>query len=74
MKPDNERDLAHEADMRALRREQLEADCGGEMADDFDDDGGDPYFDDECDYCQGTGTDKWCDDILPCPDCLGERY
>lgn len=29
-----ERDLAHEADMEQLRREQLEADCGGEMADD----------------------------------------
>ena len=32
-----DRDLAHEADMRALRREQLAADCGGEMADDADD-------------------------------------
>lgn len=30
-------DPAHEADMRALRKEQLEADCGGEMADDYDD-------------------------------------
>lgn len=29
-----ERDLAHEADMEALRREQLDADCGGgDMAD-----------------------------------------
>lgn len=27
-------DLAHEADMRALCKAQLEADCGGDMADD----------------------------------------
>lgn len=35
-----ERDLAHEADMRALQRRQLEADCGGDMADDDEDDWG----------------------------------
>jgi len=28
-----ERDLAHERDMEMLRREQLAADCGGDMAD-----------------------------------------
>jgi hypothetical protein len=46
----DERDLAHEADMRELMREQLEADCGGEMADEPDDEDdfmGDP---DEYDY------------------------
>jgi hypothetical protein len=32
----DERDLAHEADMRELMREQFEADCGGEMADELD--------------------------------------
>lgn len=66
---DNDRDLAHEADMRALQKEQLIADCS-------DDDGiaeYDSYFDEECDYCQGTGTDKWCDDILECPVCHGMR-
>jgi len=30
-------DPAHEADMAQLRKEQLEADCGGEMADEDDD-------------------------------------
>lgn len=47
----DERDLAHEADMRKLYREQLEADCGGEMADEPDDEDdfmGDPdEYDDD---------------------------
>ena len=65
---DNERDLAHEADMRALRKEQWIADCSDEDGEEYD-----SYFDDDCDYCQDTGTDKWCDDILPCPVCQGMR-
>lgn len=36
-------DPAHDADMRELRKEQLEADCGGDMADDI-------PFDDDWDY------------------------
>lgn len=27
--------------------------------------------DNTCDYCEGTGGDKWCDNILPCPKCGG---
>lgn len=44
---DYENDLAHEADMRELRREQLEADCGGDMSDDYDDDMGYPGWDED---------------------------
>lgn len=31
-----QQDAAHDTDMNALRKEQLAADCGGDMADDFD--------------------------------------
>ena len=34
-------DAAHEADMHELRKEQLEADCGGDMAEEYDE----PDFD-----------------------------
>lgn len=59
MTQDNDRDLAHEADMRALRREQLEADCGGEMADPYPEDD-DPYFDEEFDYYDSSGSIVFC--------------
>jgi hypothetical protein len=74
-----ERDLAHEADMRALMRQQLEADCGGEMADDSEEDFmGDPdeydeHEDHDCPQCWGDGRDPDCDYLLPCPVCQCEQ-
>lgn len=66
-----DRDLAHEADMRALRREQLEADCGGEMADPV---GASDYdYGEPCSHCNDDGRDPWCDYLLPCPVCQGEQ-
>lgn len=41
--PDQSYDAGHEEDMRILRKEQLEADCGGDMADE-------PFLDDDRDY------------------------
>ncbi len=54
---DEERDLAHEHDMEMLRREQLEADCGGDMADDWDDDD----YEDEAEDIYDPLYDSWYD-------------
>ena len=78
-----ERDLAHEADMERLRREQLRAEFGPEDAathraeiearaawmEGADlDDGSD---DDVCERCGGDGMDPWNDYLLECPECNG---
>jgi hypothetical protein len=86
---DDERDLAHEADMERLRREQLRADISPEEAaeecaeieareaylDDYDDLMGDPdeYDMDVCSHCHDDGRDPDCDYLLPCPVCQGEQ-
>jgi hypothetical protein len=56
---DASRDLAHEHDMEILRREQLRADCDGEMADDETPDSYDHWPDPSDDeYCMGD-PDEW---------------
>ena len=79
----DERDLAHEADMRALMRQQLRDNISPEEAEaelaDRDaeqemwDDSG--WWDDEpvCLHCWDDGTDPDCDHLLPCPVCQGEQ-
>lgn len=67
-----ERDLAHEADMERLRKEQL-------AAEDFSDEEsmGDPdeydYDEAVCARCRGDGMDPWNDYLFECPDCQGRQ-
>ena len=69
-----ERDLAHEADMERLQREQLRADVGPEDGDDL---LGDPdeydYDEPVCARCHGDGMDPWNDYLLDCPECQGRQ-
>ena len=52
---------------RADRRTQAEWLAGADL-----DDG--RFEEDEvCPECDGLGTDKWCDHLLPCPLCQGEQ-
>lgn len=72
MSEPEERDLAHEADMERLRREQL-------RAEDFDGEEllGDPdeydYDEPECERCHGDGMDPWNDYLFECPNCQGRQ-
>jgi hypothetical protein len=81
----DERDLAHEADMRALMRQQLrdnispeeaeaelaDRDAEQELGDeDFMGDPDEHYF---CPRCRDDGMDPDCDYLLPCPVCQGEQ-
>ncbi len=73
-----ERDLAHEADMRALMRQQLRDNISPEeAAEECDEFLGDPdEYDEEdfvCERCRGDGMDPMCDYLLPCPECQGEQ-
>jgi len=67
-----ERDLAHEADMERLRREQL-------RGEDFDGEElmGDPdeydYDEPVCERCHGDGMDPWNDYLFECPNCQGRQ-
>jgi hypothetical protein len=83
----DERDLAHEADMRALMRQQLRDNISPEEAeaelaerDALEQDGwddaypmGDPDEYDTCHHCNDDGMDPDCDYLLPCPVCQGEQ-
>jgi hypothetical protein len=81
----DERDLAHEADMRALMRQQLRdnispEEAEAELADRdaeqemWDEDFmGDPDEYDICHHCNDDGMDPDCDYLLPCPACQGEQ-
>lgn len=81
-----ERDLAHEADMRALMRQQLRDNISPEEAEqelayrdeenDLLDDEcmGDPDEYDICQHCLDDGMDPDCDYLLPCPVCQGEQH
>jgi len=81
-----ERDLAHEADMRALMTQQLRDNINAEEAaeecaeidarngwTDDDDFMGDPDEYDICQHCLDDGMDPDCDYLLPCPVCQGEQ-
>jgi len=79
---DDGRDLAHEADMRALMRQQLRDNISPEEAaeecadlDDGEELMGDPdeYDMDVCLRCHDDGMDPDCDYLLPCPECQGEQ-
>jgi hypothetical protein len=88
MSDPDERDLAHEADMRELMRQQLRDNISPEEAEAelaYRDDEqemceeamGDPdEYDEEdfvCERCRGDGMDPMCDYLLPCPECQGEQ-
>lgn len=71
-----ERDLAHEADMERLRREQLRADISPEeaAAECLDWDHGDDWNDEPvCARCHGDGMDPWNDYLFECPECQGRQ-
>ena len=71
-----ERDLAHEADMERLRREQLRADISPEeaAAECLNWDAGDDWEDEPvCARCRGDGMDPWNDYLFECPDCQGRQ-
>lgn len=86
--PDDERDLAHEADMEALMRQQLrdnisaeeaaaecaEIDARNEWMEGADLMGDpDEYDFDVCPRCHDDGRDPYSDYLLPCPECQGEQ-
>lgn len=88
MSDPEERDLAHEADMRALMRQQLRDNISAEEAEAelaYRDDEqemceeamGDPdEYDEEeldCPQCWGDGRDPDAGYLLPCPVCQGEQ-
>ena len=55
---------------RQLRRIRALAALTAEMQwHDLDDDGDDPWAEEECHYCHGDGMDSGCDYLLPCPYC-----
>lgn len=86
---DDELDLAHEADMAALMRQQLRdnispEDAREECAEidarnawmegaDLDDGEYDEDEDFECPQCWGDGRDPDSDYLLPCPVCQSEQ-
>ena len=80
----DERDLAHEADMRALMRQQLRDNISPEEAEaelayrddeqEMCEEGmGDPDEYDYCHHCNDDGMDPGSDYLLPCPVCQGEQ-
>lgn len=61
-----ERDLAHEAEMRALAAWREGADLDDLELDE-------PFEEEICSRCRGDGRDPWNDYLLPCPQCQGEQ-
>lgn len=39
----------------------------------YGDDRDEPFDEPTCERCHGDGMDPWCDYMMPCPLCQGER-